>query len=366
MIEIKVVFPYPAPYGHVPDIYEYVENLRGLGVEAHYLGWKPQESRFQFLKKLAIEIEKINPNIVHVFHFRSCGLLPVLLTRRKMKWILDVRTVHVENKNLQPERLVGLKTRLTWIESLFYDRVLVLTPVIKSYMQPNIHPISIIPLGGSGKLKELMTDENKKRIRDSLRIPMSSKVILYSGSHSPSRKIDELLKAFAGLSNLRETYLLMVGGIRSVDFNREQLIFKKYIELCQHLNIQDRVIFLGHKPYSEALVYYSAADIGVAYLPQNTPYILQPPTKLIEFMMAGLLAVGNDIPSIREFIRDGETGILCGNGVEGLRDGLERALSMLRDKEILFSIRERAYAEVECRTWDKIVKNYILPVYSEW
>ncbi len=362
---IKVVFPYPAPYGRFPDIYEYVEALRSLGIEAHYVGWRPNESRLKFLKKLAIEIKKINPTIVHVFRFRGCGLLPILLPNLQTKWILDVRTIHVENRNLKPERLVGIKTRLAWIESLFYDCVLVLTPVIKNFMKPNINPINIIPLGASEKLKEYMTDENRKHIRDDLGIPISSKVILYSGSLSPSRKIDELLKAFAKLSDIKKNYLLLIGGIRSVDFNQEQLILQKYIQLCQYLGIQNNVIFLGYKPYPEALKYYSASDIGVAYLPQNTPYILQPPTKLIEYMMAGLLAVGNDVPSIREFIRDGETGILCGNGIEGLRDGLEKALSLLREKEIFFSIKERAYSEVEWRAWNKIVKNYVLPVYRE-
>ena len=362
---IKVVFPYPQPYGTFPDIYEYVEALRKRGIEAHYLGWRPKESRLQFLKKLAREIRKIDPDIVHVFHFRGSGLLSILLSGQRMKWILDVRTVHVENRNLQPERLVSLKTRLTWVESWFYDRILVLTPYIEKYMLPNVHPINIVPLGARGNIRDFMTDHDRERIRNALSIPMSSRIILYSGSLSPSRKIDHLLKAFARLSDHKETYLLMLGGIRSVDANQEQIILEEYKQLCQHLGIQDHVIFCGYKPYVEALQYASAADIGLAYMPEHTPHMLQPPTKLIEYMMAGLLAVGNDVPGVREFIQDEQTGILFSSGVEGLACGLGRALSALKDNELLSLIKKRAYSKVEWRSWDKIVENYVLPVYRE-
>jgi len=322
----------------------------------------------QFLTQLAAKLEEANPDIVHVFHFRWAGLLPLLVRKRKAKWILDVRTIHVENKRLQPERHVLFKTRLTWMESQLYDHIFALTPTIKKYLEPSIRPISLVPLGASAsRLRKRVTPEERQRRRNELGLSEEAKVLLYSGSLSPSRRVDLLIRAFAevvknGFSN---TFLLIVGGVRSTDSDKEIPIITDLKNLCIELGIRDRVHFTGWLPYTQALELYHLADVGVVFLPKGTPYELQPPTKLIEYMMAGLLAVGNDVFAISQYIEDGNTGVLCGNSLDELANGMARALQITEHPEWLEKIKRTAYAQVQEFDWGNIVKNYVLPTYLQ-
>ena len=365
--KLRVVFPYPQPYGAFPDIYEYVENLRKKGVDALYIGWKPKESRLQFLHKIASEIKNTKPDIVHVFHFRGAGVLPLLVRDNKIRWIIDVRTIHVENSRLEPERHPWLKTRITWLDAQIYEHIFVLTPTIKKYLLPSLRPITMVPLGASAKLLETgLKSKKRTEVRSALGIPGNAKVLLYSGALSPSRRIDYVIKAFAKLREHRENvHLLFIGGIRSVGADKERVIIKSYTNLCEQLCVQEYVHFTGWQPYQEALKLYVATDIGIVYLPPDTPFSLQPPTKLIEYMMAGLLSVGNDVPGITEFIEDCKTGILCGNTVDDLAYGMKRALQLLDVPDILENIKRNALEKVRNRDWSYIVEDFVLPTYRK-
>ena len=362
---MKVLFPYPNIYGTFPDIFEYVENLRAMGIDAGYIGWKYTGSRIEFLRQLASRIKEAEPDIVHVFHFRSSGLLPLLVRDGKIKWIIDVRTVHVENRRLEPEKYPWLKTRITWLETQTYNHIFALTPTIKKWLQPSIRPISLVPLGADvHKLRDLANVNSRMELRTKLGIPQDAKVFLYSGSLSPSRQVDKVIRAFAKLvANGFISYFVFIGGVRSVDEQRECIILKSYADLCERLGIGEYVRFTGWMPYDEAVKYYSIGDVGVVYLPPKTVYTTQPPTKLIEYMAAGLLAVGNNVPGVTEFIRDQETGILCENSVEELTEGMRRALQVLNDPQSLQRIKQTAWESVRDRDWKYIVQNYVMPVY---
>jgi len=365
---IKVIFPYPQPYGVFPDIYEYVEHLRRFGVDVHYIGWRPRGSRWEFLQQLATKIREANPDLVHVFYFRGCGFLPLLVRKSNIKWIIDVRTIHVENKRLEPERHVWLKTRVTWLESQVFDHILVLTPTIKRYLEPSLRPITLVPLGASAeRLRVGATASERQRRREELGLPLESKIILYSGSLSPSRRIDHIISAFAKLveRGFNDAFLLVIGGVRAADSETEKSIIMGLRKLCSELGVHDRVWFTGWLPYTEALELYKVADIGVAYIPKGTPYEFQPPTKLIEYMMAGLLAVGNNVPGISEYIEHERSGILCGNTVDELAQGMEKALQLMERPEILDTIKQEAYRKVEKYDWGSIVRDYVLPVYRQ-
>ncbi len=365
---MKVVFPYPQPYGLFPDIYEYVEHLRKFEVDTHYIGWRPEEPRFPFLQQLVFKIKETNPDIVHVFYFRGSGLLPLLVHDKGTKWILDVRTIHVENKQLQPESRWRLKTRITWMESLFYDHISALTPTIRKLLQPNFRPITLVPLGASAQLKEGITPAERVRRRKELGIPLDGGVFLYAGSLSPSRQIDYLIRSFAKLyyeEGFRDAFFLIVGGVRAASAEKEKEIMGNLKKLCSDLGITHRVVFTGWITYPEVLSFYPVADIGIAYLPKNTPYEFQPPTKLIEYMMAGLLPLGNDVPSIKELIEEGQSGILCGHTIEELTKGMKRSLMVLSQTDIATIMRQKAREKVKDRDWNTIVNKYVLPVYRD-
>ncbi len=81
------------------------------------------------------------------------------------------------------------------------------------------------------------------------------------------------------------------------------------------------VRFLGNVPHGTLPSVFAAADAFV--LPSHFE---GHPKALLEAMSCGLPSVGADSPGIREVLRDGETGLLCGTDAAAIRATLARVL----------------------------------------
>lgn len=366
---MRVVFPYPLDFGLFPDIYEYVTILQRKGVDATYIGWTPKdESRGSFVKSIANHIKAINPDIVHVFHFRGSGLLPLIVRDKKIKWIIDIRTIHVENSRLQTDRFFWLKDRMTWLEAQIYDYIFALTPYIKSKLQPSLRPITLVPLGGSWeRFNPKSRDHIRNQVRHELGIPEDAVVLLYSGSLSPTRRVDVIIEAFARACQLwskNNVRLIIAGGVRgNVEMTKK--VVNELIKFAEAKGITEKVVFTGHRTYEEACQFYHAADVGISYLPPQSAYAYQPPTKIIEYMMAGLLIVSNRIPGVEEVVKGVDSAILCDDSAEGLAFGIIKSLEIKQNGELFRQLVNDARDKVRWRDWSLIIERYVMPIYEK-
>jgi glycosyltransferase involved in cell wall biosynthesis len=381
---MRVLFPYPREFGFFPDIYEYVTLLREFGIDAFYVGkmdamqkeipsyafhTSERDMNNQDFVRFASEIvDKIDPDLVHVFHFRSSGLLPFRNRHHPhTKWLMDVRTVHVLNRNHSIDPFFPLKDRITWLETQAYDRILALTPEIKKRMWPSLKPVQIVPLGASWERFNPPNQDVLRRItRARLGISDDAPVILYAGSLSPTRKLCRVIDAFARvLTQHPETRLVVVGGEVGKAPDEDA-----FIRVLKHqageLGINKNVLFVGRRPYPDMSPFYTMADIGISYMPLGTPHQYQPPTKVIEYMMAGVLVVSNQTPAIRALIADEINGLLCGDEVEQLADGLSKALTLLfpQNRQHLQEIKAAARNSMRNRDWRIIVRDHLIPLYN--
>lgn len=382
---MRVVFPFPRAYGYFPDIYEYVTALRARGVDAHYVGIQPSmveqgqppytthlevenASRRRFIEFSRDAIAALQPDIVHVFHFRGCGMLPLLARQSERKWVADVRTIHVETKDMTVGSDFWIRDRLTWLETQTYDQVLALTEKIAAMLRPSVRPVQLVPLGASaGKLNPPDLDERRATVRNQLAIPEHAPVILYAGTLSPTRRLDKILSGFAQTTNDWPEARLLVAGGEAGHMAATDPSIVPLRQQAETLGIASRVLFTGRVPYWEVPDYFAAADIGVSFMPVDTPHQFQPPTKLIEYMMAGLIATSNDIPAIDGLIEDGVQGILFGDDESEITVGLSRALSLLQlertaeRQQLIANASER----VRERDWQQIVDTYLIPTYEQ-
>lgn len=159
---------------------------------------------------------------------------------------------------------------------------------------------------------------------------------------------------FSGLKEVASTLA------NSADSNLKLLIVGEgdaYAELCQirdRLNLHDRLILTGKKPYQEIPAFVAASDICL--LPAYpTEDIMQDivPIKMYEYMAMGKPVIVTRLPGlIKEF---GESsGVVY---VDKPEDVIDKAIDLLKQADIKeLGLRARRFAEAN--SWDKITDEF--------
>jgi glycosyltransferase involved in cell wall biosynthesis len=131
--------------------------------------------------------------------------------------------------------------------------------------------------------------------------------ILFVGRLAAQKNLAALLEAIVPL-DLR----LMIIGSGSLSEPLQQ----------RFASIAPRIQWHPNVPNHELPRYMNAAHIFV--LPSHYE---GHPKALIEAMSCGLPVIGTDVPGIRELIRHGETGYLCGTAPEDIRAAIQTVLA---------------------------------------
>ena len=208
---MKICFVHRRPFGFLPDLLEYAEELANLGHQITFVGPSGNEAESTLVKVVNLNFESTNSflisvksflrsknfDIIHVFHFRGVWKLAYKRAVRA-KYVIDVRTLHVSDAKGRVSKISFLKDRLTWIESLFFDDVLALTSKIKKRMSPHWKPVKMVPLGAT-RISFSKEDvlKHRKDIRLMYGINDDEVLIVYSGTLAKSRNCEIYLKVLS-------------------------------------------------------------------------------------------------------------------------------------------------------------------------
>lgn len=165
-------------------------------------------------------------------------------------------------------------------------------------LMPNVKKLKFIPL---------LSDQNNKVInfRD---INKNEKIkFIYVGDHSKLRKLEIVLRAIIlSINNgiLAEFYF--VGG-DSKDILRlskipgvEELVNKRVLKFIQKI------------PRDRLKYWYANFDVGLSLIPPDNHYLEASPTKLTEYMGAGLAVIASKgIELQEEIVKKSKGGLLC-------------------------------------------------------
>ncbi|MDR1847916.1 MAG: glycosyltransferase family 4 protein [Bacteroidales bacterium] len=142
--------------------------------------------------------------------------------------------------------------------------------------------------------------------------PQPKQNIVYSNRlHKPLYQIPLILKAFAKFYNEHKDWRLVVAG----SGNEEKLK-----QLAQSLGIEQAVEFPGWLDREANNRFYAISRLWV-----SIPLSDCTPISLMEAMAGGCIPVVSDLPTMREWIEDGETGIIA---TDLNSNFLERALHL--------------------------------------
>ena len=178
--------------------------------------------------------------------------------------------------------------------------------------------------------------------------------ILFVGRIARVRRIEILLQAVAKLSI--PFHLTLVGGEEKTSSLSRPGYLDELKKLCKHLNINDRVTFIGPVAQDELFNWYSKGDIFV--YPSLYENFGQP---ILEAAAAGLPIISTSVGVARELITDNETGFLFTGDVQELADRIIQLTDQNIRKEMGKSLRQRARS---LYGWKQIIKQYLDLYYS--
>ncbi len=231
-----------------------------------------------------------------IYHFHDPELIPVgmLLRLQGKKVVYDVHEdvpTDILSKRWIPKPLRGLvASSMRLLErlagSLLSGIVTVTEPIAARFpahktilLQNFPHPQEIAALGS--------TSYQNRPAR-----------VLYAGSITAVRGLFEMLEAMQHLQN-PEVRLTLIGAFAppGLQAEAEQHPGYRYTD------------FLGYKNRPETLELLASSRIGLAVLHPIPSFLVSQPTKLYEYMMAGIPFVASDFPLWRRSIGDVSCGL---------------------------------------------------------
>lgn len=285
------------------------------------------------LIRLALEIRKIRPDIIHVqgSNISPYLLYTLFLATRKCRKIITVHGI----MRIEAAFKKGMKANITMVISKPLEKyavskipdIIACSPAMKSVLTNLTNSeIHVIPNG--------VDFENIQNIQPYKSIKHPS--ILFVGLLRKVKGVELLLKAIPIiLKSLPEVHVYIAGsGEQEIELKR----------LVKELSIEEQVKFLGFISKEEKFAYYKSADICVVPSIYEAFGIV-----LLESMACGKPTVASNVGGIPFIVEDGKTGLLfeCGD----VRDLAEKIITLLQNKELREKMGEAGKDRAREFTW---------------
>jgi glycosyltransferase involved in cell wall biosynthesis len=182
---------------------------------------------------------------------------------------------------------------------------------------------------------------NPERIqsRSELGLPEGPLLIVQGAGIHRDRGIEEAVQAMQHTSGIT---LLIIG---------DGDVIPQLKEMVRKLNLQDKVLILGKRPYSELMHYTYHASLGLTLdKDTNLNYKFSLPNKIFDYIHAGTPVLASDLPEIRKIIDGYSVG-----GFIPSHDPKELAhcfTDLLSDKETLEKLKENCAHAAQILCWE--------------
>ena len=242
--------------------------------------------------------------------------------------------------------------RFSKSRTLFYKRfksksfkIVAITQHLKDdFIKIGFRPENILVAPDGVDLAEFNIDISKDEARTRVGLPLSGKIVMYTG-HLFEWKGAQTLLQVARMTNAKgqmsNVLFVFVGG---TDYD-----IAKFREKAKGL---DNVLILGHKPHKEIPFFLKSADILI--LPNSAKEEISrsytSPLKLFEYMTSKGPIVASDLPSIREVLNETNSFLVEPDNPNALARGVNKILD---DPELAKNISNKASQNVQERTWLK-------------
>lgn len=286
---------------------------------------------------------QLQPAIIHA---HECDTLPIAMAIRavtRAKIIYDAHELYRDTTYAR-DLFLGLNVK-AWLESWamrYCDAIIACNSfradiMHKEYGAPFMPAVvrNVPPYAAyepTDLLREFVARTN----------PTVEKIVLYQGGLMPGRGMETCVRAVEYFAD--GVGLVFLGG-------GSEAYIATLQELARQHGVADRVFFHPKVPYDSLSAYTSSADVGLVTY-QNTcrnNYYCAP-NKLYEYSAAGLPQVGSNLPPVKEFFDDFNTGkVFEENNPSSLA---EATTDILGDDQQFQVFRQNCLAAAEEMCWE--------------
>jgi glycosyltransferase involved in cell wall biosynthesis len=245
--------------------------------------------------------------------------LPVLETvifaskYHKTRVIYDSHELEVDRNQSWPKKSFEKYSSKEKKYIKFVDKVIVVSNGISLFMKNFYNIDNIMVVKNTPML--LQQKSCKKNLRDEINLKESTPLIVYIGSLTFNRGIENILKA---LTKLESYHFACVGPVNYT-------LLKKIKIISKSLKIENRVHLIRPVNPNILASYVSNANISIIPI-QNTckSHFYCLPNKIFESIYAGLPILGANLNDIKEIINNENIGEVCDmSDIESIVNGIK-------------------------------------------
>lgn len=308
---------------------------------------EPTRFGYRALKVLENEIGLDAVDVLQLRSFPNLGLILTPLPWKPSPFavVSDVRGTAVSNPFFEKVSRWGIR-----LQDHLVDETTVIDEHVRRELFPDGDEVPIVPIGADF---DRFTPDGPSADLSRYGIDDEDIVLGYTGNLHSSRELDRLIRGFSIAREKQPRLKLAFVGDGEARTELEQTAVDR--------DVADATTFTGSVPFEEVPAYVRAFDIGAAYVADKPQYRNQPPLKTVEFLASGLPVVATNTPGNRRFVEDRSNGLLSGD----TPDEYALAISELcEDSALRADLRERARESVREFDYERIVTDWLIPVYE--
>lgn len=218
--------------------------------------------------------------------------------------ILDIRTGGVNHNNFNIWRF----NSILWMESLFFDRITIISESLRKTLGISKSKVFILPLGADIMSTNLKT--------------FSELRLFYVGTFIGRRLFETVKGLNIFLSENKGEYSNVSYDIFGDGLENDKLQLEKAIE---EYGLEQVITLHGRKTHAQLKDYFENCNVGVCYVPKTDFFDCQPSTKMYEYVNSGMVCLATETSENKLLITQ-VNGILCKDTPEGFANGLKGVL----------------------------------------
>ena len=246
------------------------------------------------------QYERFLPDIV-IFNTSNPALIRYAREVRKKKQakcIMDIRTLPVSIGNIHRKIDSMLLRRNLHYTARRFEGITYITKEMKRFCQKEFKLVSHrTAIWTSGVDTTLFKPQKTEIESNGLRI-------LYHGTLSKKRGIDNVLKALSLVADLDISFEILGKAADSVDLQN----------LARKLGISNKVSFHDQISYASVPQWINKGDVGILPFHNWPAWNTSSPIKLFEYLACGKPVIVTDIPAHKDVLGDSEFAFWGGNG----------------------------------------------------